>query len=68
MESLNPRKLTYASSGIGKHHSFGNGVAQDADRHRDGPRSLQASASALADLLGGHVDVMFETLAMSRGH
>jgi len=58
----NPGKLTYASSGIGSTTHLAMELLKTLTGAEMVHVPYKASASALTDLLGGHVDVMFDNL------
>ena len=52
----------HAGSPAGGVRSHGGRVVRDDDRHQSGARALPGAAPALADLIGGQVQVMFGSL------
>ena len=61
----NPGKLSMASAGIGTPPHIGGEIVQDDGGRRHGSRALSRRAPALTDLIGGQVQVMFDTTPAS---
>ena len=64
----NPGKINMAIVGQRNRAPHGRRVVQDDGRRRHGTRALSRCAPALTDLLGGQVQVIFDTMPASIEH
>ena len=64
----NPGKINMASAGIGTAHPCCRRAVQDAGRRPDGHVPYRGGGPALADLVGGQVQVMFGSMPSMIGY